>query len=70
MVSLFGFFGFPGPLEAIIVAMIILLLFGNRLPSVMRSMGRGITEFKKGVKGIENEVDQAAGENEKEPAKK
>ena len=59
MFCLFGFFGFPGHFELLIVAAIILLLFGNRLPSVMRSMGRGITEFKKGVKGIEDEVDEA-----------
>ena len=43
-----------------IIAMIVLLLFGNRLPSVMRSMGKGIVEFKKGVKGIEDEVEQAS----------
>jgi sec-independent protein translocase protein TatA len=53
------FFGMPGPLEMFIVAVIVLLLFGNRLPSVMRSLGRGIVEFKKGVQGIEDEVDQA-----------
>jgi len=34
---------------------IILLLFGNRLPSLMRSLGQGIVEFKKGVKGIEDD---------------
>jgi sec-independent protein translocase protein TatA len=49
----------PGPFEMAIIAMIILLLFGNRLPSVMRSLGKGITEFKKGVQGIEEEVDKA-----------
>ena len=52
--------GVPGPVELLIVAMIVLLLFGNRLPSVMRSMGQGIVEFKKGVKGIEEDVDKAA----------
>ncbi len=36
------------------------LLFGNRLPSAMRSLGKGITEFKKGVKGIEDEVEDVA----------
>ena len=41
--------GMPGPLEMIIIASIILLLFGNRLPGVMRSMGRGIVEFKRGI---------------------
>ena len=46
--------GFPGPMELMIVAGVVLLLFGNRLPSVMRSMGRSIVEFKKGI----NEGDQ------------
>jgi sec-independent protein translocase protein TatA len=40
-----------GPLELTAVAMVVLLLFGNRLPSVMRSLGVGITEFKKGIRG-------------------
>jgi sec-independent protein translocase protein TatA len=35
----------------LIVMVIVLLLFGNRLPSVMRSLGRGVTEFKKGLEG-------------------
>ncbi len=50
----------PGPMEMFIVALIVLLLFGNRLPSVMRSMGKGIVEFKKGVKGIEDDVEQTS----------
>ena len=35
--------------------MIVLLLFGNRLPSVMRSLGEGVVEFKKGLQGIEED---------------
>lgn len=50
-----AFIGTPGPWQVIIVAMIVLLLFGNRLPSVMRSLGEGITEFKKGIRGDESE---------------
>ena len=38
-----------GPSEFIICAVIGLLLFGNRLPSAMRSLGQGMTEFKKGL---------------------
>jgi sec-independent protein translocase protein TatA len=40
-----------GPLELSVVGLIVLLLFGTRLPSVMRSLGLGVTEFKKGLKG-------------------
>ena len=60
MVPLFGFVGMPGPFEMIIIGVIVLLLFGNRLPSVMRSLGQGVTEFKKGIQGVEEEIDEAA----------
>jgi sec-independent protein translocase protein TatA len=43
-------FGIGMP-EMLIVCFVVLLLFGNRLPSVMRSLGVGVTEFKKGIKG-------------------
>lgn len=45
------------PWELMIVALLALLFFGNRLPSVMRSLGRGVTEFKKGVEGITDDDD-------------
>jgi len=38
---------------------IALLLFGKRLPEVARSLGKGIVEFKKGVRGIEDDVSTA-----------
>ena len=59
MFSLFAIYGI-GPMEMLIVGGIALLLFGNRLPSVMRSLGRGIVEFKKGVQGIEDDIDKAS----------
>jgi sec-independent protein translocase protein TatA len=49
--GLLAMFGAPGPMEMLIIGLVVLLLFGNRLPSVMRSLGVGITEFKKGIKG-------------------
>lgn len=48
MNCLLGFFGI-GHWEILVVAGIILLLFGHRLPSVMRSLGSGITQFKRGL---------------------
>ena len=55
----FAFLPNLGPTELIIVGFISLLIFGNRLPSVMRSLGKSVTEFKKGVSGIEDDIDQA-----------
>jgi sec-independent protein translocase protein TatA len=45
----------PSGYEFFVIAFIALLMFGNRLPGVMRSLGQGITEFKKGVNGVEDE---------------
>jgi sec-independent protein translocase protein TatA len=39
----------PGAWELVILLLIILVLFGSRLPKVARSLGQGISEFKKGV---------------------
>ena len=36
--------GSLGPFHWLIVAAIVFLLFGNRLPSVMRSLGQGVAE--------------------------
>ncbi len=38
-----------GHTELMVVAIVAFVLFGNRLPSAMRSLGQGITEFKKGL---------------------
>jgi sec-independent protein translocase protein TatA len=46
-------------MEMAMIAGIALLLFGKRLPEVARGLGKGIVEFKKGVRGIEDEVSTA-----------
>jgi sec-independent protein translocase protein TatA len=55
---MFAFMGL-GPTELIVIGVIAVLLFGSRLPSVMRNLGRGFVEFKKGVHGIEDEIHSA-----------
>ena len=49
-------FGMPGGVELIVLLVVMLLLFGSRLPSVMRNLGRGVTEFKKGVRSTEEDI--------------
>ncbi len=59
-------FGMSGGFELLIVAGIILLLFGKRLPGVMRSLGTSIVEFKKGIKGVEEEEGKTPHSNSQE----
>ena len=49
-----------GPTEMIIIGIVAVLLFGKRLPDVGRSLGKGIMEFKKGVSGVQDEIDRAS----------
>ncbi len=49
-------FGLPGGTEWIFIGLIALLLFGKRLPEVMRSLGKGITEFKRGMREVTDEM--------------
>src|SRR6185437_12085298 len=50
----------PSMGELLVIAAIGLLLFGKRLPEVGRSLGKGIVEFKKGLKGIDEDVEAAS----------
>jgi len=54
----------------LIVLVVVLLLFGNRLPSVMRSLGRGVTEFKKGIEGVDDDEDEGKAKKEKQDKEK
>jgi sec-independent protein translocase protein TatA len=52
-----------GPLEIVLIVLVIVLLFGaRRIPDLMRSLGSGIREFKKGARG---EFDEKEGETGK-----
>ncbi len=53
-------FSMPGGWEWLIILIVALLIFGKRLPDVMKSLGRGIVEFKKGVKGVEEDVEESS----------
>jgi TatA/E family protein of Tat protein translocase len=51
-----------GTTELVILAVLGLLIFGRRLPEVGRNLGKGLVEFKKGLSGVKDEIDQAGTE--------
>lgn len=51
--------GAPGPLEIIILVLVVVLLFGGRkIPELMKGIGQGMKEFKKATKEEEKEPEE------------
>lgn len=52
--------------ELIVILLIILVLFGaSRLPAIARALGRSIREFKKGAKGLDDDIQETKKEEDK-----
>ena len=61
-----------GAQEILLLVVLGILLFGRKLPEVGRSLGKTVVEFKKGVKGLEDEVSEPSAQRaaiEPEPVK-
>jgi len=52
-------FGGFSPFHWLLVGVVALLLFGNRLPEVARSLGRSFKEFKRGLHDVTDEMDRS-----------
>ena len=51
------FLGNLGTGEIVIIAVLVLLLFGGKkIPELMKGIGKGVRNFKDGVKGIEDDI--------------
>jgi sec-independent protein translocase protein TatA len=60
MVNMSILFGMPGMTEMLIIAFIVLLLFGGKkLPELMKGLGKGIREFNNAKASIESEVKES-----------
>jgi sec-independent protein translocase protein TatA len=58
-----AFFNILSPGHLLLLGIVALLLFGKRLPEVGRSLGKGIMEFKKGLKDVSNELNRETDED-------
>ncbi len=58
-----------GDLELFFLAVVALLLFGNKLPSIMRSFGKSVAELKRSMDEMREQVRKSVEETEKTDAK-
>ncbi len=56
--------------EWIVIALVVLLLFGGKkIPELMRGLGKGVKSFKQGMKEVESEMDEIKKDIESEEGK-
>ena len=49
--------GIVGPWEIVIIALIVLLLFGGKkIPELMKGLGKGVKSFKDGLNEVEKDI--------------
>ena len=57
--------GFPGGWELLVIALIVLLLFGGKkIPELMKGLGKGVKNFKDGMNGADDKKEEKVNENE------
>ena len=55
----------PGGYEWLVILVVGLLIFGRRLPEIARSLGKSVTEFKKGLNDFRDGTDDIVGDVDK-----
>ena len=69
--SMLLFFGNLGGTEMLLIFMVVLLLFGGqKIPELMRGLGKGIREFNNAKNSVEDEIRQGMRESEKKSVEK
>lgn len=58
--------GVIGPWQIVIIAVVVLVLFGaNKIPEFMKGLGKGVKSFKEGMKEVEKELEDVNNEEDK-----
>jgi sec-independent protein translocase protein TatA len=68
MTAMFLFLGNLGASELTLIFLVVLLMFGgNKIPELMRGLGKGIREFNNAKNSVEDEIRQGMREADKKP---
>ena len=71
MTNMLAILGFIGTQEVIIIAIIVLLLFGGKkIPELMRGIGKGIRSFKEGMDDVKSEIEKPLDQDRKDAEQK
>ncbi|TRZ74056.1 MAG: twin-arginine translocase TatA/TatE family subunit [Bacteroidetes bacterium] len=67
LIIIAGILGGIGTPELILIALVVLLLFGgSKIPELMKGVGKGVRGFKEGLKGFDDDINESG---KKEPDK-
>jgi sec-independent protein translocase protein TatA len=65
MLNMITLWSLGGP-EIVLIVLVILLIFGGKkIPELMRGLGKGISQFKKGMKEVDDEINTTLSDNDK-----
>jgi len=65
-----GFIQGLGMWEILAILAVGVLIFGGRLPEVGKNIGKAIVEFKKGVKGVTDDIDSSVKQSDESAAER
>ena len=58
METIFGFLGGVGMQEILVIGIFVLIFFGaKKIPDFMKGLGKGVKEFKEGVKDVKQDIE-------------
>jgi sec-independent protein translocase protein TatA len=61
------FLGGVGVQEILVIGAVVLVLFGaKRVPEFMKGLGKGVREFKDGIRDVQNDIERSADDKTKD----
>jgi sec-independent protein translocase protein TatA len=67
MIAILLFLGGVGVQEILVIGAVVLILFGaKRVPEFMKGLGKGVREFKDGIRDVQNDIERSVDDKTKD----